>query len=58
MSAKGKHHLRSFFVCVTVCRSEPDCFIEAQCCGFKTVFDKTCLALGRSVDIIGACVAA
>lgn len=58
MSAKGKHHLRSFLAsglcdCVTLNCNR---FIKArsQCCGFSSAFDKDCLALGLSVDVLGA----
>lgn len=54
MLEKGKHHLHSSGLCDCVSRTR---FIEArsQCCGFGNVFDKVCLALGLSLDILGAC---
>lgn len=57
MLAKGKHnpHSTSPLVSLTVTLHS---FIKAhsRCCGFSYVFDKGCLALGLSVDILWACV--
>lgn len=43
--------------CLWLCRSELHCSIKASllCCRVSNAFDKDCLALGLSVDILGAC---
>lgn len=45
------------FLCL--CHSELRCSIKtgSRCCGFSSAFDKGCLALGLSADILRACAA-
>lgn len=56
MLAKGKHHPHSTSPLVPLSRLHSFIKARSACRGFSNVFDKACLALGLSVDILGPCV--